>query len=203
MSYLAVRGLYLGDELKTLINPDLFEHGSRLFTPLSYLQEITADHDGLCPPNTVSLLELRTYMHNQLLRDTDVMSMAHALEVRVPFLDHVLVEFLASVPAKYKFTGTPKALLVNALQGKLPQGVIERPKRGFTFPFERWLAGSWNTWLEDVLNGQNTQIFNFQEVRSLQNRFIEGHMHWSRLWAVAVLQAWSNMFLDSPVQIQR
>jgi asparagine synthase (glutamine-hydrolysing) len=203
MSYLAVRGLYLGDELKALVNPDLLEHGSRLFTPLSYLQAITADHYGLCLPNTVSLLELRTYMHNQLLRDTDVMSMAHALEARVPFLDHVLVEFLASVPTKYKFTATPKALLMNALKSKLPQSVIERPKGGFTFPFERWLAGPWNAWLEDILNGLNTEIFNPQEVRSLRHRFIKGNMHWSRIWAVAVLQAWSDMFLDSPVQIQR
>ena len=199
MSYLAVRGLYLGDELKALVNPDLLEHGLRLFTPLSYLQEITADYDGLCPPNTVSLLELRAYMHNQLLRDTDVMSMAHALEARVPFLDHVLVEFLASVPAKYKFTGTPKALLVNALPRKLPQAVIERPKGRFTFPFERWLAGPWNAWLEDVLNRLNTEIFNPQEVRALRHRFIEGNVHWSRIWAVVVLQAWSDMFLDSPV----
>jgi asparagine synthase (glutamine-hydrolysing) len=141
-------------------------------------------------------------MHNQLLRDTDVMSMAHALEARVPFLDHVLVEFLASVPAKYKFTTPPKALLTNALQRKLPQSVIERPKGTFTFPFERWLAGPWNAWLEEVLNGLNTEIFNSQEVRLRWHRFIEGNMAWSRIWAVVVLQAWSNMFLDSPVQIQ-
>jgi asparagine synthase (glutamine-hydrolysing) len=199
MSYLAVRGLYLGNELKTLVNPDLLEHGSRLFTPLNYLQEITADHDRLCPPNTVSLLELRTYMHNQLLRDTDAMSMAHALEARIPFLDHVLVEFLARIPAKYKFTVPPKALLMNALPRKLPQGMIERPKGGFTFPFKRWLAGPWNAWLEDGLNELNTEIFNPQEVRSLWHRFNEGHTHWSQIWAVVVLQAWSNMFLDSPV----
>jgi hypothetical protein len=88
---------------------------------------------------------------------------------------------------------------VNALQRKLPQRVIERLKATFTFPFERWLAGPWNVWLEDVLNGLNTEIFNAREMRSLRHRFIEGKIHWSRIWAVVVLQAWSNMFLGSLV----
>jgi asparagine synthase (glutamine-hydrolysing) len=107
---------------------------------------------------------------------------------------------LASVPAKYKFTANPKALLVNALKGKLPREVIERPKGTFTFPFKRWLAGPWKAWLEDVFNETNTEIFNPQGVRSLWHKFIEGHVHWSRIWAVAVLQAWSDTSLKSPVQ---
>lgn len=196
MAYLAIRGLFVDEDLKALVNPDLLKQALRRFTPVGYLQEITAGSDGLRLPNTVSLLELRTYMHNQLLRDTDVMSMAHSLEVRVPFLDHVLVEFLATVPVKYKLTTSPKALLVKALNGKLPREVIERPKWTFTFPFEWWLAGPWRTWIEESLNNGNTEVFNPQGIQSLWSGFLKCRVHWSRVWALVVLQFWIDAILD-------
>ena len=88
----------------------------------------------------VSCMEANSYLVNTLLRDTDSMSMAHSLEVRVPFLDHPLVEFVTGLPQKAKLRkGIPKALLVSALEDILPDEVVRQTKRGFTFPWAEWL----------------------------------------------------------------
>ena len=91
----------------------------------------------------VSWLELRSYLVNTLLRDTDAMSMHHSLEVRVPFLDSSLVEYLLSLPESQKRNAAqPKALLIAALGELLPQELIAQPKRTFTFPWENWMRGA-------------------------------------------------------------
>lgn len=101
---------------------------------------------GSDPPardvNDISRRELAGYMRNQLLRDADVMSMAHGLEVRVPLLDQELVEQVARLPGDFKTDGRRlKPLLVDAVRDLLPDAVVERPKAGFTLPFETWLRG--------------------------------------------------------------
>ena len=95
--------------------------------------------------NWISRAELRTYTHHQLLRDTDVMSMAHSLEVRVPLLDVRLVEYVLRLPAALKTHppgggAGPKPLLTAALGERLPAVIRQRrEKQGFTFPFDVWL----------------------------------------------------------------
>src|ERR1700751_1427883 len=91
----------------------------------------------------VSWLELRSYLVNTLLRDTDAMSMHHSLEVRVPFLDSSLVEYLLSLPEPQKRNAAqPKALLIAALSELLAQELIAQPKRTFTFPWKNWMRGA-------------------------------------------------------------
>ncbi|MGH9733232.1 MAG: asparagine synthase (glutamine-hydrolyzing), partial [Candidatus Acidiferrales bacterium] len=91
----------------------------------------------------VSWLEIRSYLLNMLLRDTDAMSMCHSLEVRVPFLDTQLVEYVLSLPESAKYSpGRPKSLLVDAVRDLLPPEVIGQRKRTFTFPWEVWLRGT-------------------------------------------------------------
>src|SRR4030095_15496136 len=91
----------------------------------------------------ISYAEGRTYMHDVLLRDTDQMSMAHALEVRPPLLDHQLVELVTSLPDSVKRPGgaSPKPLLVESLDGLLPESIVNRPKQGFALPFDPWMRG--------------------------------------------------------------
>ena len=98
--------------------------------------------NGLDAFGAVSCFELRSYMLNTLLRDADAMSMAHSLELRVPLLDHPIVEFVAAQAAAVKERhGAYKPLLVDALGDLLPREVSERPKRGFTFPWAQWMRG--------------------------------------------------------------
>ncbi len=91
------------------------------------------------PVDAVSYLELTRYMRNQLLRDSDVFSMAHGLELRVPFVDSRLFEAVAAIPAAVRLR-RGKALLVEAVP-TIPQWVREQPKRGFRFPFQDWMQG--------------------------------------------------------------
>lgn len=93
------------------------------------------------PVTQVSYAESRTYMHDVLLRDTDQMSMAHALEVRVPLIDHVLADYVMSVPDPLKAPGaTPKPLLVESLGSALPREIVHRPKKDLRCPSNRGCA---------------------------------------------------------------
>jgi asparagine synthase (glutamine-hydrolysing) len=142
----------------------------------------------------VSWLELRSYLVNTLLRDTDAMSMRHSLEVRVPFLDSALVEYVLSVPESQKFNrAQPKALLIAALGDLLPQELVAQPKRTFTFPWENWLRGAlreriatglddWSPALEPFLGGD--------DALEVWNDFLRGRTTWSRPWSLYVLNEW-------------
>src|SRR5262249_30387890 len=107
---------------------------------------------SLDPVNRVSYLESRCYMLNTLLRDADFMSMSQGLEVRVPLIDHHLAKAVLGLPGKMKLDAhTPKRLLVESLERPLPQSVVQRPKRGFTLPFEHWLRGELRREVEPLL----------------------------------------------------
>jgi asparagine synthase (glutamine-hydrolysing) len=90
--------------------------------------------------NAMSRYEMRGFMANTLLRDADFMSMAHALEVRVPFLDIEVARYVLSLPGSWKLSRrVSKPLLVEALDGLLPESVWRRRKMGFALPFARWM----------------------------------------------------------------
>jgi asparagine synthase (glutamine-hydrolysing) len=150
---------------------------------------------SLDPVNRVSYLEARCYMLNTLLRDSDVMSMAHGLELRVPLIDHQLARRLMALPGSWKLnSGTPKPLLVHALRGQLPDGVVHRPKRGFTLPFEPWLRDALRPAIEDsfarIADGPLGATINATAVRRVWEDFLQGKTSWSRPWALYVLQRW-------------
>jgi len=158
------------------------------------------------PVNRTSYLELRHYMPNTLLRDSDFMSMAHGLELRVPFIDHKLAEFLFRIPGASKLErGLPKWLLIEAMQGLLPHRVlprqiVRRPKRGFTFPFELWLKKEMRQDMEDVLLDTSANLLTGVDrkfVATVWKDFLAGEATWSRPWALYVLMRWVEMFLES------
>lgn len=153
----------------------------------------------------VSYCETRTYMHDLLLRDTDQMSMCHGLEVRVPFLDHKLAEYVVALPDQYKESrGTPKRLLVEAISPQLPQQIVRRPKQGFTLPFEPWMRGHLRQFCEERLSKNrlgDRGIFEPTTVQKLWNDFLEGSstVSWSRLWVLVALEEWlEHNAIESP-----
>jgi asparagine synthase (glutamine-hydrolysing) len=188
-AYLACRGLFAPSEVRALVAPDLWEAASRAFDPVHAIAEHVAPGGSLF--SWVSRAELQTYTHHQLLRDTDVMSMAHSLEVRVPLLDHRLVEAVLRLPGAAERNGDrPKSVLVKAVEDLLPPLVRNRrEKRGFVFPFDRWLRGPMRgvsselaTSLRDVLRPAG--------VAEVRQAFEAGRLHWSRVWALIALQGW-------------
>jgi len=162
------------------------------------LQESITESQCLDPVNRVSYLESHWYMRNTLLRDSDFMSMAHGLELRVPFLDRALVEACFRIPGDKKLRGDlPKSLLLASLGVELPREIVNRPKRGFTLPFERWLRGEMRPVVEDALlksNWDQTSI-SASAVREVWNRFLAGETSWSRPWSLFVLARWCEQNL--------
>jgi asparagine synthase (glutamine-hydrolysing) len=131
-------------------------------------------------------MELSFYLKNQLLKDTDVMSMYHSVETRVPYLDHILVDYIASVNPSLKIDKkVPKPLLVKSLKNILPKEVIFRKKQGFSFPFDLWIKrGGARAILEEVVLKAS---INKKYAQALWFRFERGDLHWSRIWALIVL----------------
>ncbi|MBL7943404.1 MAG: asparagine synthase (glutamine-hydrolyzing) [Flavobacteriales bacterium] len=141
----------------------------------------------------VSVVEINTYMQNVLLRDTDQMSMAHSLEVREPFLDHHLVEFVLGIGDDLKYPHTPKQLLTQSLGDLLPREIIDRPKMGFTFPWSHWMKNEMRSWCEaQLLLLKGIETLDHSAVMRLWNNFLAGdkRITWSRIWPLVVLGNW-------------
>lgn len=157
------------------------------------------------PLNQASVLELGGYLANTLLRDTDVMSMAHGLEVRVPLLDHVLIERMLRIPGAIKLGKSleksqeegSKWLLVRAA-GDLPREITARRKKGFELPFRHWLSGALRPLAEDLLARSRAQgLLDPAEVESVWRSFLAGRTTWSRVWALIVLTHWIDANIGS------
>ena len=193
-AYLVLRSLFLDGARR-----ELFELGAG--SPLEGIPEEVAGElrewgAGLDPVNRISLYELRTYLANTLLRDSDIMGMAHGLEIRVPFLDHELVEAIAGVPGTAKYgTHKPKPLLLDAMGDLLPREVAHRPKAGFTFPWEHWLRGRLRPLVDECLGNeeQGERIgLNAQFCHELWTAFQQrrGGVSWARVWGLFCLYSW-------------
>ncbi len=143
----------------------------------------------------VSALEINTYMQNILLRDTDQMSMAVALEVRVPFLDYKLLEFVLGVKDEFKYPSTPKKLLIDSLGDLLPDEVVNRPKMGFTLPWKNWMKNELKSFCEENIKSLSKRDFvNEQAILNLWQQFLkeDPRVSWSRVWHLIVLENWLN-----------
>lgn len=141
----------------------------------------------------ITVAEISTYLQNVLLRDTDQMSMAHALEVRVPFLDHELVSYVLGIKDDYKIPHTPKKLLVESLGDLVPSEIVNRPKMGFTFPWEKWMKNELKTFCEERIRSlAKRSIFNEVALLEHWNSFLKGdkRISWSRVWYLVVLEDW-------------
>ena len=153
--------------------------------------------------NAVSLLELRVYLANMLLRDTDCMSMAHGLEVRVPLLDRPLVDYMANVHGKYKVSRfTHKPLLVGAARDLLPGNIYRRPKQGFVFPWGKWLHGALCPLVEAALLDAETFRsigMNPSSVAGVWRDFIRGGtgLRWNHVWSLVALREWALRHLPT------
>src|SRR5216683_282033 len=196
-AYYFTRLLFTPSRIRRLLAP-YFESNEyskdREFPWRSRMRETTRQAGLLDSFTSVSCLELQSYMVNTLLRDTDSASMANSLEVRVPFLDHRLVEFVGRLPKNTKYTpNVPKSLLVEALSDLLPDEVVGQSKRTFTLPWDTWLRGPLGVRLsQDLANltPQLRQYLNPRAVRGAWQNFIIGQTNWSRPWSLFVLNEW-------------
>lgn len=177
------------DDARALLEPEVAA-GSEGWEPARFgqLAAETAGYDAL---NRASALELQTYTLSTLLRDTDQVSMAHSLEVRVPLLDPPLVEAMFAIPGMYKVQrGQPKPLLTLPLGELLPRECVHRPKRGFELPLAVWLRESLRERMEASFGEAHPYPFSEQGLRAAWRAFDAGRLGWSRVWALFALRDW-------------
>lgn len=188
--YPVFRKVLLDDQIKKIINNG--SGGNRVASIVRELNRFS-EFESLPVLSRIGIAEMYTYMQNVLLRDTDQMSMAHSLEVRVPFLDHELVEYLTYVPDQVKYPHTPKQLLTESFKDLLPPEVINRPKMGFVFPWENWMRNELSDFcIQNLSHLKNLSIFVGDEVDLLWKRFVkqDPSLSWSRIWPLVVLGHW-------------
>jgi len=152
---------------------------------------------GYSLPNLsrISIAEISTYMQNVLLRDADQMSMASGLEVRVPFLDHKMVELVLGIDDRFKNPTSPKKLLVDSFADILPEEIYKRKKMGFVLPYETWMKNDLRSFCEVRLNKlKQSEHFVDSEIERLWQQFLSGNksVTWSRIWPLVVLSNWMD-----------
>lgn len=149
-------------------------------------------------------LDLRTYLPLDILTKVDRMSMAHSLEARVPLLDHKFVEFAATIPDEFKFqNGRTKHIFKRAMQGILPDAVLERPKQGFGVPLARWFRGELNTFLRELLLSDRLRqrgIFHMPAIERVLVQHERGRRRDDQLWTLLAFELWCRAFLDRPAR---
>ncbi len=190
--YFLSRALFLPESVRALL-PSLTLQNGNLAAAWN-LHDVAESVRGLDPINQVAVLESATYMANTLLRDTDCMSMAHALEVRTPLLHHPLWEYVLPLAGRLKLDPyLPKPLLLHAVGQRLPEEIYLRPKMGFTLPFELWMQNGLRSVVERELLDPSSyeQIpLNAGQVANIWKAFLAGKTSWSRPWALFVLKHW-------------
>lgn len=169
-------------------------------TWLGWLERVSDQARSLEPLAGTSWLEMRSYMASTLLRDTDSVSMARSLEVRVPFLDTPLVEFLGALPDAARVQpGRHKALLVDALGDLLPAEITAQKKRTFTLPWESWMRGPLRSRLESSFTSISPALaphLHAAGVRMVWDNFLHARTTWSRPWSLYVLNEWCRRHLS-------
>jgi len=169
-------------------------------TWLGWLERAADEARKREPLGSVSWLEMRCYMSSTLLRDTDSVSMARSLEVRVPLLDTPLVEFVAALPDQARRrSGKPKALLTESIAGLLPPEILAQKKRTFTLPWEQWLRGPLRKRLEKSFADPAPALQPYlaaNGANQVWSSFLAGQTSWSRPWSLYAINEWSRRHLS-------
>jgi len=144
----------------------------------------------------------RSYMMDQVLVKVDRAGMQRSLETRAPFLDYQLVEFANRLPYKYKFRGmTTKYLLKKLMEGKLPNNIIRRQKKGFGVPIGEWLRGPLREWAEGLLSDDAPQKDGYIDLRYPRKLFSEHcsgkRDHRKKLWNILVFLEWQKHYCEN------
>ena len=140
----------------------------------------------------MQLIDMNSYLPDDILTKVDRASMAYGLEVRVPYLDKELVKFVWSINSKNKES---KRLLKNILYKHVPKKLVSRPKMGFSVPLGNWLKGPLKEWANDLIKKRKLDNNNIDSNKIIKkwNEHISGKRNWQyQLWPILVYQSWKE-----------
>jgi asparagine synthase (glutamine-hydrolysing) len=145
-------------------------------------EPVLTDISYMTPWNQASWLETNLYMQNQLLRDADVMSMAHGVEIRVPFLDRGFMSLVMKIRTEIKSAGNPaKKLLIDSFKEEIPEIIWNRPKMGFSFPFREWFQSNI---YKKAPDGCDMEMFH--------EKLTKNQLHWSQFFSMYLLHVYGR-----------
>ena len=189
-------GAFLEEEMRGVLQREIVDELSEA-GPWAEIDALYAEPEGAGPLERLLHLDLRTYMGDDILVKVDRASMACSLEVRVPFLDHRVVELAARIPPRLKLRGrTGKYLLKKAMSPRLPEGITRRRKKGFGLPVGPWLRGPCREALLDLLDGGAAGRSGWLEQRAVDN-LLDDHLtgridRRKPLWTLFMFRQWEE-----------
>lgn len=191
--------------LKADLYSPWFQAVAAQFDPLAPFKQAYRRAEGTDPLSRILYVDLKTYLADDILVKVDRMSMAHSLEVRVPLLDHRLVEFVATLPPHWKLNGTTKVLLRKILAAGVPRQAFDRPKHGFISPIGRWLRGSLAGYVEEVICSPRTMQRGYVNPRTVRRLWTD-HRHGRanlehEIWMLLMLEVWHRTFVDRRLSV--
>lgn len=178
--------------LEKMINADIESYRSFLLLSEKY------NHKEL---DILPTCDIINYLPNDILAKVDRTSMANSLEVRVPLLDHEIVEFSASIPFEQKRNNNiPKAILKDILNRYVPKRLVKRPKKGFEIPVREWLLGDLNFLIKETLNENSLKtqgLFKTKEIENQLKVFYSSkyNNNWG-IWSLVMFQLWYNRWAN-------
>jgi asparagine synthase (glutamine-hydrolysing) len=189
------------EEMKSELYTREFRGRTAEASPLAYMQPWFSGNGELDIVDRVMMADTSNYLPNDLLVKVDIASMAVSLEARAPFLDHHVMEFAATLPARYKLRGlTTKYLLKRALRGLLPDETLKRRKMGFGVPISHWFRGELKGFLSETILS-DTALGRGYFIPDVVRRLVDDHAGGRRdyapqLWTLLMLELWHREFID-------
>jgi asparagine synthase (glutamine-hydrolysing) len=165
-----------------------------------------AESRGYDPVDRMQYIDIHTWMRGDILLKADKMTMAHSLELRVPFLDKAVFEVASKIPTSLKTVhGTTKYILRKAAEGVVPAHVLDRKKLGFPVPIRHWLKDEMNEWAKKIIRESNTDhLINKSFVLQLLEDHCQGKADNSRkIWTVLMFMVWHQVYVEDVYSFQR
>lgn len=180
------------DKMKTLVNT---------VSTSALVRQTDSAFAGTDATNRALHLDFESLLPDQVLAFVDRLSMAHSVEVRPPFLDHPLMEFVASLPGSYKIkNGRVKHILKEAVRGLIPDAILDRPKEGFLMPINHWILNNLKDYVRDTLSPDNLALHGLlapEAVRQMLDAHYAGKENYgNRIWNILNLQLWWNAYIE-------
>ncbi|MDO8748388.1 MAG: asparagine synthase (glutamine-hydrolyzing) [Candidatus Omnitrophota bacterium] len=188
------------DKLKQEICDDKFSQLVDEAGPLNFIESFLSCRNSTSLIDSLLFTDTMTYLPNDLLVKVDIASMANSLESRSPFLDHILMEFVAKLAPEYKLKArVKKYILKKAVKNLIPKENIHRRKMGFGVPIGKWFRGELKSFLSQTLLSRaslSRGYFKSDKIKNMVNQHIDGQKDYaSQLWTILMLELWHQRFL--------
>ena len=199
--YIGNAKMFTEEEKRDLLN--VYHEGLNYLDVTNPLYQESRGYD---PVDRMQYIDIHTWMRGDILLKADRVTMAHSLELRVPFLDKAVFEVASKIPTSLKTAnGTTKYILRKAAEGIVPAHVLDRKKLGFPVPIRHWLKNEMNEWAKKIIRESNTDhLINKTYVSQLLEDHCQGKADNSRkIWTVLMFMVWHQVYVENVYSFQR